>query len=639
MYLSPWQPAVVLALAWDGANVIAGGSFTAAGGLAANNIAKWDGTAWSRLGSGVEGGGIPDPWWGPWASVNALAWDGTALFAGGDFMLAGGAAANYIAKWDGSSWCALGEGTDYAVGALASAGADLYVGGWFPGAGGVSAKNIARWDGAEWSPLGSGLNAMGNALAWDGVSLFAGGEFSTAGGKVSGAVARWHPCRLPSRPETIGPVADADPCADTGVLLNWPKDVVDWGDGGMGMRAYDVLRDELVIAADIPNGTTQYLDTTGADGVAYLYEIRYRNGCYKSILSGGVYAADNPGPNPTVIGPIPACGAELLGTQAYSTYQWYRNGSPIPGAVDQTFDAAVTGTYAVCITDSAGCQSTSPGFVVSPLPETPVISGPGTGCATTGVELSTGAFESYQWIRDGVDIPFATTKIYHAMKSGTYRVRVAGAGGCEAASAGYAVSIGPEPVILGKHQNGCPEVGVHLSSGSFTGYQWYFNGAAISSATAQAYQAGVTGNYSVRVSDGCGCEGESEPFFVFVDFCPASEVSPSTAIFPLLLVKSPVSGTGYHLYFQRVDTVDGFNVYEGILIFPWDGQYHHGGQPGNVCNATAIDLGTGEMMAELAPSDGDHYYLVTAFGGGIEGPSGFDSSPSEIPPSQNACAP
>ena len=44
----------VNALAVDGAgNLYAGGCFTTAGGVAANNVAKWDGSAWSALGSGI----------------------------------------------------------------------------------------------------------------------------------------------------------------------------------------------------------------------------------------------------------------------------------------------------------------------------------------------------------------------------------------------------------------------------------------------------------------------------------------------------------------------------------------------------------------------------------------------------------
>jgi len=35
---------------------------------------------------------------------------GPALYAGGNFTIAGGVAANRVAKWNGSSWSSLGSG-------------------------------------------------------------------------------------------------------------------------------------------------------------------------------------------------------------------------------------------------------------------------------------------------------------------------------------------------------------------------------------------------------------------------------------------------------------------------------------------------------------------------------------------------
>ena len=43
-------------------------------------------------------------------SVSALAVSGSDLYAGGAFPTAGGGAANHVAKWNGSSWSALGSG-------------------------------------------------------------------------------------------------------------------------------------------------------------------------------------------------------------------------------------------------------------------------------------------------------------------------------------------------------------------------------------------------------------------------------------------------------------------------------------------------------------------------------------------------
>ena len=155
-----------------------GGSFVTAGGVTVNNIAKWNGSAWSALGSGTNN------------VVRALAPSGTDLYAGGDFTTADGANATRIAKWNGSAWSALGAGMDNRVSALVAFGADLYVGGFYTTAGGVSANRIAKWDGSAWSALGSGLNSYVNAMAISGANLYFGGGFSTAGGTSANRIAR-----------------------------------------------------------------------------------------------------------------------------------------------------------------------------------------------------------------------------------------------------------------------------------------------------------------------------------------------------------------------------------------------------------------------------------------------------------------
>ncbi|MEK7676755.1 MAG: choice-of-anchor D domain-containing protein, partial [Verrucomicrobiota bacterium] len=97
------------------------------------------------------------------------------------------------AKWNGSAWSALGSGLNSLVNELAVSGSDLYVGGAFTTAGGSAANRIAKWDWSAWSALGSGLNSSVYALAVSGSDLYVGGDFTTAGDKVSGYVARATP--------------------------------------------------------------------------------------------------------------------------------------------------------------------------------------------------------------------------------------------------------------------------------------------------------------------------------------------------------------------------------------------------------------------------------------------------------------
>jgi len=174
----------VAALAVSSGTLYAGGDFSTAGGSAANCIAQWNGSSWSALGLGMNG----------W--VDALAVLGGTLYAGGCFTTAGGSAANVIAQWNGSSWSALGSGVggdEYPyVYALAVSGSTLYVGAGFSTAGGSAANAIAQWNGSGWAALGSGMNSDVRALAMSGNTLYAGGDFTTAGGKAANYIAQWN---------------------------------------------------------------------------------------------------------------------------------------------------------------------------------------------------------------------------------------------------------------------------------------------------------------------------------------------------------------------------------------------------------------------------------------------------------------
>lgn len=117
-------------------------------------LVKWNGHTWSCPGSAR----ISENERG---LVYALVVDGSGnLYVGGYFTRIDMVPARSIAKWDGSKWSALGSGIDDVtreypglgtVNALAVDGSgNLYVSGSFTTAGGVEARNIARWNGLDW---------------------------------------------------------------------------------------------------------------------------------------------------------------------------------------------------------------------------------------------------------------------------------------------------------------------------------------------------------------------------------------------------------------------------------------------------------------------------------------------------------
>ena len=128
----------------DSGKLYAGGYFTGIGNISANNIARRDGEIWSNLDEGVIGGGINSR-----VYSLALGKEG-ALYVGGQFKRAGGMPANNIARWDTKKqkWSTMENGINNGIEVNALAVDDsgaLYVGGSFTSAGGVAAKNIARW--------------------------------------------------------------------------------------------------------------------------------------------------------------------------------------------------------------------------------------------------------------------------------------------------------------------------------------------------------------------------------------------------------------------------------------------------------------------------------------------------------------
>ena len=168
-------------------DVVAGGAVQLVGGTPSARLARWDGSTWSSLGSCNQ-------------SVWALAvLPNGDLVAGGSFTTVGGVAAAGLARWNGVAWSSLGGGVSGSVLALlAQANGDLVVGGSFLTSGGVTTNSLARWDGAAWQGYGAGIGGNSQettqvralALAANG-DLLVGGMFLTAGSVLAFNLARW----------------------------------------------------------------------------------------------------------------------------------------------------------------------------------------------------------------------------------------------------------------------------------------------------------------------------------------------------------------------------------------------------------------------------------------------------------------
>jgi hypothetical protein len=140
---------------------IAGG-FNRIGSVVAQNIARWDGATWNALGEGIQ----KEPNF--LTPVRALAFDSKGfLYAGGGFKYAGKVKSRNIAKWNGSEWTVMETQNDNFrdMGVINCILVDkcdhLYVGGSFDSIDVINAKSIAVWDGTSWNKIAGGMEGPG----------------------------------------------------------------------------------------------------------------------------------------------------------------------------------------------------------------------------------------------------------------------------------------------------------------------------------------------------------------------------------------------------------------------------------------------------------------------------------------------
>jgi hypothetical protein len=183
-----------------GGNMLyAGGRFLTIGGTAAINIAEWDGTSWTAMDTGLSRtSGISQV-------LHMTQWDdgnGPALYVGGRFNLAGGAAVSTnIAKWDGSSWSSMGDGFNGDVQEIVvfddGSGETLYALGNFTSSGATPMAGVAKWNGSAWESMSDSVDgSIFTGIVYDtgeGESLIIGGGFTEIDGNASNRIVALHP--------------------------------------------------------------------------------------------------------------------------------------------------------------------------------------------------------------------------------------------------------------------------------------------------------------------------------------------------------------------------------------------------------------------------------------------------------------
>ena len=233
------------------------------------------------------------------------------------------------------------------------------------------------------------------------------------------------------------------------------------------------------------------------------------------------------------------------------TYQWRKDGTNIPGATLASYTinnitAANAGNYSVVVSGDCGANVTSNNALLTVNPLTAITAQPValTQCAGTNATFTVtavGTNLTYQWRKDGTNIPGATLASYTinnitAASAGNYSVVVSGNCGANVTSNNALLIVNPltaittQPVALTQCA-GTNATFTVVAVGTNLTYQWRKNGTNISGATLASYTltniaAGDAGNYSVVVSGDCGANVTSNNALLTVNPLTAITTQP-----------------------------------------------------------------------------------------------------------------
>ncbi|HQU75460.1 MAG TPA: immunoglobulin domain-containing protein, partial [Chitinophagales bacterium] len=278
-------------------------------------------------------------------------------------------------------------------------------------------------------------------------------------------------------------------------------------------------------------------------------------------------------------------------------YQWYFNGSLIPGATSFEYDATFAGEYYVVIDNGDGCSATSETVEITSSGPAALVTldGPANICNSGSVTMTTitGAGYLYQWYKDGSPIAGATTNTYTTSELGAYFVNI-NVDGCTSTSVTInVINETPESVTnaLGDLDI-CESGSVSLTcttSGVGYSFQWLKDDEAIPGATTITIFALDTGSYTCVVSNTFGCSDTSEALLVYTS-CPDTTVNPAVQDLSSLL--------GMQIYPNPAESVAQLSV-EVSAALTGSYQLQVMQTTGRVVEEMVIELGQGTRQINL----------------------------------------
>lgn len=219
-----WSPvgegcgSAVYALEVFNGSLYAGGTFTTAGGVNANYLARWNSGTWTGVPGLItylaadglyahdtalyigDAGRVKRYNGSTWytypgvfnTALYSMAFHQDTLYVGGAFSSSNSVPYPHVARWNGNSYDNLTSGCNSQVTNLVPFEGRLFVGGNFTVAGDSLINHAAQWDGTAWHRMGAGVNddIFAHCIFQD--TLYIGGRFTQANGQPASRVAKWN---------------------------------------------------------------------------------------------------------------------------------------------------------------------------------------------------------------------------------------------------------------------------------------------------------------------------------------------------------------------------------------------------------------------------------------------------------------
>jgi hypothetical protein len=282
------------------------------------------------------------------------------------------------------------------------------------------------------------------------------------------------------------------------------------------------MGDSVVMNADTGTGLIYQWKKNGAIivGATKTSYVAKTSGSYRVVVTNKYPCADSSSAIVITVNSLPVATATPTASTTFCegdsvrinanvsaglVYQWRKNGVNIVKATKSYYYASVSGSYKVVVTNLNGCTDSSSAvtITVNPHPNaTTIPTGSVTFCSadTLVIYAQTGTGLTYQWKKNGVDIPGSTGSSLVVKTTGLFAVVITNTSLCKETSKNIVVTLYTSPVasmVATGPTTICNGSSVVLKGNSGYGYsyQWYMDGNPINGATDTIYSAKTQGIY------------------------------------------------------------------------------------------------------------------------------------------------